>query len=109
MTAWTWDSGWRAMPSKGTLNTAMRDLLFRALRFFILGAASGGVGAFTVLHADDATTPPKSPPPATSAEPPAGPAADGEAKSDKPAAVPKVFTPTQEISPDQEIDFPADL
>lgn len=100
----------------------MREILFRALRFFILGAAAGGVGAFTVLHADDATPPStttSSSSPAAAADTPAagaGAAADAKsgdaAKADAPgqaAPGPKVFTPTQEISPDQEIDFPADL
>lgn len=92
----------------------MRDKLLRALRFFILGAAVGGVSAFTVLHADDGA-PAQSPTPVATknATPPPAEPPDTKAPgktADKPApAAPKVFVPTDEISPDQEIDFPADL
>ncbi|HKY91148.1 MAG TPA: hypothetical protein VJM11_08910 [Nevskiaceae bacterium] len=88
----------------------MSDRFFRAVRVSILVVAATAVSAFTMLQAQE---PPPSPPPpaepAREAPPAESPGARKPEPADAPKPLPKVFTPTQEISPDQEIDFPADL
>ncbi len=84
------------------------DRVYRSLRSAILAGCALGIFVFAELSADEnpapAPAPAKAPEPEAAAKP-----ADDPSKAPPSPSSNRIFKPTQEISPDQEIDFPADL